>query len=118
MIDLLRSLPMLQVDQAGGGDLLMMIIPIGIIIVVFYFLIIRPQNKKNKQLQSMLGNLKKGDKIVTIGGIHGTVTSVKEQSVIVKVDSDTTMEFTKNAVSSVLSDSDEGKSIEKKKSSK
>ncbi|MBN1524639.1 MAG: preprotein translocase subunit YajC [Spirochaetales bacterium] len=121
MIDLLLNLPVLQAAEGGDSttNLIWTIAPIGLIIVVFYFLIIRPQNKKQKELQNMLGALKKGDKIVTIGGIYGTVTAVKEQSVVVKVDTDTTMEFTKNAVSQVLTDKDkeEGKSSGKKKSS-
>jgi preprotein translocase subunit YajC len=72
------------------------------IIAIFYFLIIRPQNKKQKETQKMLSALKKGDKIVTIGGVHGTIQTVREQTVIVKVDENTKMEFNRSAVSSVV----------------
>jgi len=75
----------------------------GLIFVIFYFLIIRPQNKKQKEMQKMLAAVKKGDKIVTIGGIHGVVNTVKEGgTVVVKVDENCKMEFSKSAIASVL----------------
>ena len=79
-----------------------MIITFGLIIVIFYFLIIRPQKKKQKETQNMLSTLRPGDKVVTAGGIRGTVKHVKENTVTIKVDSNTTIEFNKSAVSSVL----------------
>ena len=80
---------------------IMSFIPFVLIILIFYFLIIRPQNKKQKETQKMLAALKKGDKIVTIGGIHGTIQSVKESTVIVRVDGDTKLEFSRSAISNV-----------------
>jgi len=90
-------------DGAPGGSAnsLMTFAPFILIIAVFYFLIIRPQNKKQKETQKMLSALKKGDRIVTIGGIHGTIQSVKEQSVIVKVDENTKIEFSRSAISGI-----------------
>ena len=72
------------------------------IILIFYFLIIRPQKKRDKETKAMLDAMKKGDKVVTIGGIHGTVVTVKEQTDVVKVDDNTRNEFTKGAISSVV----------------
>jgi preprotein translocase, YajC subunit len=72
-----------------------------LLIVIFYFFLIRPQNKKQKETEKMLAALKKGDKIVTIGGIHGVVSSLKEKTVIVKVDDNTKLEFSRSAVSGV-----------------
>ena len=72
------------------------------IIAIFYFLIIRPQKKRDKETKAMLDAMKKGDKIVTIGGIHGTVVTVKDQTVVIKVDDNTRIEFTKTAISTVL----------------
>ena len=63
---------------AGTGSLLVSMLPILLIFVIFYFFIIRPQNKKQKETDKMIAALKKGDKIVTIGGIHGTVAQTKE----------------------------------------
>ena len=87
--------------QGGGAGGLMTFLPFIAIIAIFYFLIIRPQNKKQKETQKMLSALKKGDRIVTIGGIHGTIQTVKEQSVIVRVDDNTKIEFNRSAISSV-----------------
>jgi preprotein translocase subunit YajC len=87
--------------SGGSGNFITTLIPFALIIAIFYFLIIRPQNKKQKETQQMLENLKKGDRVVTIGGIHGVIQSVKESSVIVKVDDTTKIEFSRSAVSSV-----------------
>jgi preprotein translocase subunit YajC len=86
-------------------------LPIVAIVAIFYFLIIRPQNKKQKDTQRMLSSLKKGDRIVTIGGIHGVIQSVRETSVILKVDENCKLEFSRSAISTVES---QGKSEDKK----
>ncbi len=91
---------------AGGGatQLLQFPLMIGAIVLIFYFLIIRPQNKRQRATKSMLGSLKKGDRIVSAGGIHGQVTAVKENTVTVKVDDATKIEFSKSSISSVLTE--------------
>ena len=66
-----------QPSQQGGG--MQMLIMMALIIAVMYFFMIRPQQKKQKEMQNFRNSLKKGDKIVTIGGIYGTVAEVKEQ---------------------------------------
>jgi preprotein translocase subunit YajC len=113
---LLMGAPQGADGAAGGGNPLMTFLPFVAIIAIFYFLIIRPQNKKQKETQKMLSALKKGDKIVTIGGIHGTIQTLKEQTVIVKVDEDTKLEFSRSAISTVITaakeDKDENKVIE------
>lgn len=86
---------------AGTGSLLVSMLPILLIFVIFYFFIIRPQNKKQKETDKMIAALKKGDKVVTIGGIHGTVTQTKEKTVIVKVDDNAKIEFSRSAIASV-----------------
>ena len=98
--------PLLQAGApaAGQGNMLMSVVPFILIIAIFYFFIIRPQNKKQKETEKMINALKKGDKIVTIGGIHGTVTSTKEKTVVVKVDSNAQIEFSRSAISAVLAD--------------
>jgi preprotein translocase subunit YajC len=88
-------------DGAVSGNPILQFLPFVAIIAIFYFLIIRPQNKKQKETQKMLSALKKGDKIVTIGGIHGTIQSVKETTVIVKVDDGIKLEFSRSAISTV-----------------
>jgi preprotein translocase subunit YajC len=101
MVNLFTNLPLLQA-AGGGNQMVTMLVTFGLIIVIFYFLIIRPQRKKQKDTQSMLSNLRKGDRVATVGGIRGTVTSVKEGSVVLKVDDNTKIEFNKAAISAVL----------------
>ena len=60
-------------------------IPLLLMFVIFYFLLIRPQQKKNKELRQMIESLKKGDKIVTAGGIHGRITAVDDAVVTVEI---------------------------------
>ena len=95
---------------AAGGSMVTTLITFGVIILIFYFLIIRPQRKRDKEAKDMLAAIKKGDKIVTIGGIRGTVAVVKESTVIVKVDDNTRIEFSKNAISAVLNKKEESSS--------
>ena len=109
-------------SASTSSQLLGTFIPFVLIAVIFYFFLIRPQNKKQKETEKMLNALKKGDKVITIGGIHGTVSSVKEKTVIVKVDDDCKLEFNRTAISSVeLSDEEKAKLAEEaaaKKASK
>lgn len=76
--------------------------PLVLIVLIFYFLMIRPQNKRQKEMEKMISALKKGDKIISVGGIHGTVVNTKERTVIVRVDDNVTMEFNRTAVASVV----------------
>ena len=107
---LLMAAPQGEGGQGGPGGGLMTFLPFIAIIAIFYFLIIRPQNKKQKETKKMLEALKKGDRVVTIGGIHGTIQTVREQSVIVRVDDNTKIEFSRSAVSSVSAVAKEDKS--------
>lgn len=96
------------------GSMFTTLITFGAIILIFYFLIIRPQKKRDKEAKDMLASMKKGDKIVTIGGIRGTVAVVKESTVIVKVDDNARIEFSKNAISQILDKKPETASSAKK----
>jgi preprotein translocase subunit YajC len=97
-------------SSPGGAQFITSLIPFVAIIGIFYFLIIRPQNKKQKETQRMLGALKKGDRVVTIGGVHGVIQSVKEHTIILKVDESVKLEFNRSAISTVESQSKEDKS--------
>ena len=102
--------------EGASGSSLFSFLPLVAIIAIFYFLILRPQNKKQKDTQKMLAALKKGDRVVTIGGIHGVIQSVKESTVIVKVDENVKLEFNRGAVSSVSSQAKEEKEEKEEKS--
>ncbi len=84
-----------------------MLVTFGLIIVVFYFLVIRPQNKKTKDAKKMLEGIRKGDRVVTIGGMHGSVESVKDDAVILKVDENVKLRFSKSAISTVVERKDD-----------
>lgn len=81
------------------------------IFVVFYFFLIRPQQKRQKESQNMMNNLGKGDRVITIGGIHGTIVTIKKQGekptgddiVVLKVSESTRLEMIRSSIARVLS---------------
>tara|TARA_B000000460_G_scaffold205525_1_gene152588 strand:- start:25 stop:360 length:336 start_codon:yes stop_codon:yes gene_type:complete len=87
-----------QPGQTGGG--IITFLPFILIMFIIYFLMIRPQTKRQKEKQTMRDNLKKGDKVITMGGIHGTIQGFKENGklVIVKVDRNTNINLSKTAI--------------------
>jgi preprotein translocase subunit YajC len=92
-------------DAAGGGAaIVMQLLPLILIFVVFYFLLIRPQQKKMKEHRAMLGSLKRGDKIITGGGILGEIRMVKDGSDEIEVEIAPNVRVTvvRGTISSVL----------------
>ncbi|MEA3369614.1 MAG: preprotein translocase subunit YajC [Candidatus Ratteibacteria bacterium] len=87
---------------ASGGSGMIGFLPIIIIFFIFYVLLIRPQQKKEQQRLKMIAEIKKGDRILTQGGIYGTVFEVKENKVILEVSERVKITLTKNAVSQRL----------------
>lgn len=85
----------------GSNNFLHFLVLMGVIYLIFYFLLIRPQAKKQKQLREILQNLKKGDRVVTSGGIHGIVTKVKDEVIVLQVAENVRIEVTKNAIASL-----------------
>ena len=106
--------PLLQASGATSSHSLLSVVPFVLIIAIFYFFIIRPQNKKQKETQKMIDALKKGDKVVTIGGIHGLVSQTKEKTVILKLDEGVKVEFNRSAIAGVVSDTPASSKSEKK----
>jgi preprotein translocase subunit YajC len=94
---------MAPAPQEGGKDSPAWtgFVPLALLLVVFYFVLIRPQQKKAKQHQELLKNLRGGDKVLTSGGVVGTVITVKEKLVTIR-SADTKLEITKGAVSEIL----------------
>ena len=76
--------------------------PILLMFVLFYFLLIRPQQKRQKNVQQMQNNLAKGDKIVTIGGLHGIVDAVDEGKIVIKCGDGSRLTYDRNAVREVV----------------
>ena len=89
------------IAQASGGFNAPFLIMMAAIFAVFYFFIIRPQKKREDTRKQMIEAAGKNDRIVTIGGIHGTITKVDEGSVLVQVDDGTKLRIDKNAIASV-----------------
>ena len=69
-----------------------------VIFVIFYFVLIRPQQKQQKEYKELLGNLKKNDQVVTMGGVHGTIVNLKDKTLVIRVDDDTRLEIDRTAV--------------------
>ncbi len=83
----------------GSGGILGLILPFVLMFVIFYFLLIRPQQKKQKSRNAMLSALKKGDKVVTIGGLHGTIVEITDDVVVLKVNDVTKLTFDRSSIS-------------------
>ena len=77
-------------------------LPIILIFIVFYFFIIRPQKKKEQQRKEMIEAVRKGDKVITVGGIHATVTQVDDDSLLAQIDTNTKVRLDKSAVATVV----------------
>jgi len=90
--------------QGGGGGGFTALLPFMLIIVIIYFLMIRPQARKQKEHRQMVSDLKKGDRVVTSGGIHGTVLGVKEtkNTLLVKVGENTKLEIERGSITRVI----------------
>ena len=87
MLDLITgTLYAIPPSGGGGGDqpFWVQLAPLALIVLVFYFLLIRPQQKKAKQQREMIASLKKGDKVVTAGGIYGTINSISKDGAEIK----------------------------------
>lgn len=91
----------------GGGNLLYTLAPFILMFAIFYFLLIRPQQKKQRQRGSMLNALKKGDKVVTVGGLHGTIAEISDDTVVIKVNDVTKLTFDRSSINNVTSRSTE-----------
>ena len=96
----MNTFTILQAAQAapaqGGGW--SMGIMLALIFVVMWFFMIRPQRKQQKELQNFRDSLKKGDKVVTVGGIFGTVAEIKDTTVLIEVDNNVKIRVSKNAL--------------------
>jgi len=85
----------------GKGGLGGMLIPLILMFGVFYFLLIRPQQKRQKAQKELMSELQKGDKVVTSGGIHGVISNVKEQTIILKAADNIKLEITRANITRV-----------------
>ncbi|MBE2281708.1 MAG: preprotein translocase subunit YajC [Ignavibacteriaceae bacterium] len=86
----------------GGSSLVSTLIMFGSIFAIFYFMIIRPQQKRQKERDKLLSEVKKGDKVVTSSGIYGVVAGIEDNVVILMVSDNTKIKFEKSAIANIL----------------
>jgi len=94
---------------------LLSLLPIIIVFVVFYFMLLRPQRKREKERMMMLNSLKRGDKVITIGGLHGTIVDLNEKRVTLKVNDQSRLVFERTAINQVINKDEKSKENQDKK---
>lgn len=99
---LFLSLSQAQPAPRGGGVSFHFFIMMGLVFLVFYLLLIRPQRTRQKKHQEMVENLKPGDKVITSGGIHGTVMGVQKDRLELKIASNVKIDITKTSIAVIV----------------
>jgi preprotein translocase subunit YajC len=108
MLEMLQTIVALSPPQGQeGGSLLMTFLPMVLIFVVFYFLLIAPARKKQKKHSELLESLKNGDRVITNGGIHGTVVGVTDQVIQVRIAEKVKIDVSRHAVAGLQASPEE-----------
>jgi preprotein translocase subunit YajC len=97
----MNAIVLLQISSSSGA-LIAQVLPILAIGLVFYFIVIAPAGKQRKKTQAMLSSLKKGDRVVTSGGIHGTIQGVEAEVVYLKIAENVKIKVSRSAISGVM----------------
>ncbi len=90
-----------QGGQGGGGDFMTTILMFAVIIAIFYFMILRPQQKRQKERQKLLESMKKGDKVVTAGGLHGTIVGIEDKTLLLQIAENVKVKVERSSISVV-----------------
>jgi preprotein translocase subunit YajC len=90
--------------QNGGGSLVSTLIMFGAIFAIFYFMIIRPQQKRAKEREALLNSIKKGDKVITSGGLHGVIAGLEEKTVLLDLGNNIKVKIERSAIATVVSE--------------
>lgn len=107
----MNILDLLLLAQAAPGqpqqpNIFVSLMPLVFIFVIFYFILIRPQQKRQKEHEKLVAALKSGDEVITSAGIHGMVTNVKEKTVVIRIADNVKVEFDRAAVVTVTKSGD------------
>jgi len=102
LFDLLLAQAEAAPEGGQGPPFQILLLQIGFFVLIFYFLLIRPQQKRQKEHQKLVNAVKKGDKVITAGGLHGLVTQVKEKSIMIKIADGVRVELEKSSIGSVV----------------
>lgn len=86
----------------SGSGITSTLVMFGLIFLIFYFMIVRPQQKRQKERQKMLDAIKKGDKIITAGGMHGTVIGVEDKTVLIQIADNVKVKVDRSSVASIV----------------
>ncbi|MBN1301050.1 MAG: preprotein translocase subunit YajC [Melioribacteraceae bacterium] len=100
-------LAMAPAEGGGGGSMISTLIMFGAIFAIFYFMIIRPQQKRAKERERMLSEIKKGDKVVMNSGLHGVVAGIDEKTCLIDVGNNIKMKFDRSAIGSIATSKEE-----------
>ena len=92
-------------SSSPGGSLMSFLVPMLLMFVVMYVILIRPQKRRHKEHQKMLDKVKSGDRVISNGGIYGTIAAVKERSLILEIADNVKIEIDRNSISAVIQDS-------------
>ncbi len=95
--------------EGASAPAFMQFVPIILVFAIFYFLLIAPMRKRQKALQNLIENLKKGDAVVTNGGLYGTVVAVEEKTVVLKIADNVKVKIAKSAVSGLEGQEESGR---------
>ena len=87
---------------AGGGSMVSTFVMFGAIFLIFYFMIIRPQQKRAKEREKLLSSIEKGDKVITSGGVHGTVAGVEEKTILLQVTENVKLKIERSAITTIV----------------
>ncbi len=98
---------MAPAGEGGEGAFTGTLIMFMLIIFIFYFLIIRPQQKRQKERQKLLDAVKKGDKVITAGGLHGEIVGIEENTILLKVADNVKLKLDRSSVNTILKKADE-----------
>lgn len=85
----------------GGGEMYSTLIMFGAIIAIFYFMIIRPQRKRQKERENLLSQIKKGDKVITAGGVHAKVVAVEDKTLLIEIADNVKVKIERNSIAVV-----------------
>ena len=98
---------LLQAADGAGGSSMMSLLMIVVLIAIFYFFMIAPQQKKQKKINAFRDSLKKGDKVMTAGGIYGRIREINDTFVLLEIDSNVTIKIDKNSIYQSMQDVEE-----------
>lgn len=108
-MDILLAMAPSPDGSGGGGSMISTLIMFGAIFAIFYFMIIRPQQKRAKEREKLLSAIEKGDKVITSGGMHGTIAGIEDKIVLLDVGNNVKMKFDRSAIATVLRENSDKK---------